>query len=76
MAKGNTNRKTKKALGGLLGLLGSFKAFNSFFVGRLIPLSALMAAFRFPTFLKRIEIFMIRHYKTPVNAVYTPPSGY
>lgn len=41
-----TNRKTKKALGGRLGLLGSFLAFFS----RLLAFSA--GAFLFPTFLK------------------------
>jgi hypothetical protein len=48
----DTNRKTKKALGGLFGLLGSFLAFLSFLVvfGALL-FSGLEAAFRFPTFL-------------------------
>lgn len=47
-----TYRKTKKAVAGLLGLLGSFLAGFTFFVRFLLLLSARSAAFRFPTVLK------------------------
>ena len=68
----DTYRKTKKALGGLLGLLGSFWANFPFLVALLLLLlSSLMGAFLLPTFLKIIEIYMIRHYNIPVTAVST-----
>jgi hypothetical protein len=46
-------RKTKKGLGGLFGLLGSFLSDFAFLVNFTRLLSALSAAFRFPTFLKK-----------------------
>lgn len=63
----NHYRNTKKALGGLLGLLGSFLAFFSL----AFPLSAFWAAFLFPAFLKIIEIHMIHHYNIPALTVPT-----
>jgi hypothetical protein len=51
--KGESYRKTKKGLGGLFGLLGSFLSDFAFLVNFTRLLSALSAAFRFPTFLKK-----------------------
>ena len=55
---GETYRKTKKALGGRFGLSGSFLPNFAFLVHFERLLSALSAAFRFPTFLKKGYIYM------------------
>uniref|UniRef100_A0A2P2MC74 DNA-binding protein MNB1B n=1 Tax=Rhizophora mucronata TaxID=61149 RepID=A0A2P2MC74_RHIMU len=48
----NSSRKTKKALGGRFGLLGSFLALFSFLAFSLLLLSATATAFLFPILLK------------------------
>lgn len=72
--KKNSNeeyRNTKKALGGLLGLLGSFLAPFTFLAFSLLLFSGSTTAFLFPNFLKIIDIYMIHHYTIPVPTVST-----